>query len=137
MQKNTRKTVHSSLSSWGEGALGLGEVLQLRANLSCVSFKHPFSQRWEVVPVSCKGMCGVGRVRPSCCAPGTSKVGVICASQISVAIRLLTFLFSPLLGCSFFTFSSLCFDCQPLGWVMSHLHLHQSSREVTWMSAIC
>ena len=46
MRKNTHKTVHSSLSLWGEGALGLGEVLQLHANLSCVSFKHPFSQRW-------------------------------------------------------------------------------------------
>lgn len=45
MPKNTRKTVHSGLSSRGEGPLGLGEVPQLHANLSGVSFKHLFSQR--------------------------------------------------------------------------------------------
>lgn len=46
MCKNTPKPVRSSLSSWAEGALGLGEVSQLHADLSRVSFEHHFSQRW-------------------------------------------------------------------------------------------
>lgn len=49
MSKNTREIMHSSLSSWDDDALGLGELLQLHADLSCVSFEHLFSQCWGKV----------------------------------------------------------------------------------------